>query len=158
GQPHRLTWHPGADIVLGWTPDGKNVVFRSPRTNTNDGDHMYTIPVGGGFPTEVPLPRVQEASYSPDGTHVAYQPNFQWEPAWKSYRGGQTRKLRIANLADSSIVAIPQQNNSNDGNPMWVGDKVYFLSDRDGSIALYAYDVPTKQIKVVVPNKGVDIS
>ncbi|HKB81437.1 MAG TPA: PDZ domain-containing protein [Thermoanaerobaculia bacterium] len=158
GQPQRLTWHPGADVVLGWTPDGKDVVFRSPRNRTNDPQQMFRVPVGGGFPAEVPLSRVQQASYSPDGTHVAIQPNFQWEPAWKGYRGGQTRMIWIADLADSSIVKIPQENNSNDGDPMWVGDKIYFLSDRAGSMALYAYDIPTRKVTVAVPNEGVDFS
>ncbi len=158
GQPRRLTWHPGADAVLGWTPDGKRVAFRSPRRSTNDPEQMYTVSVEGGPATEVPLPRVDEASYSPDGSHLAYQPNMQWQPAWKGYRGGQTRTVWLADLSDSSIVRIPQQNNSNDSNPMWVGDRVYFLSDRAGSIALYSYDVKSKRIATVVANTGIDIA
>lgn len=158
GQPRRLTWHPGADVVLAWTPDGKRVAFRSPRRSTNDPEQMYTVAAEGGPATEVPLPRVQEASYSPDGSHLAYQPNLQWQPAWKGYRGGQTRTVWLADLADSSIVRIPQENNSNDSNPMWVGDRVYFLSDRGGPIALYAYDVKSKSIQSVVANSGIDIS
>ncbi len=156
GQPHRLTYHPGQDVALGWTPDGKRVAFRSSRKSYADPSQLYTVPVEGGFPTEVPLPRVQEASYSPDGTHLAYQPNMQWQPAWKGYRGGQTRTIWVADLADSSIVAVPQKDNSNDGNPMWIGNDIYFLSDRDGSIGLYAYDVTSRQVRTVVPNDGVD--
>jgi tricorn protease len=157
GQPRRLTWHPGDDTVLAWTPDGKRVAFRSPRQSVRDPQQMYTVAIEGGPASEVPLPRVEEASYSPDGSHVAYQPNFQWQPAWKGYRGGQTRTVWLADLADSSIVRIPQENNSNDANPMWVGDRVYFLSDRRGSIALYSYDVKSKSVAAVVPNDGLDI-
>ncbi len=156
GEPVRLTYHPGDDVALGWTPDGSRVAFRSSRDSYSDPEQMYTIPATGGFPTQVPLPRVQQASYSPDGTHLAYQPNLQWQPAWKGYRGGQYRTVWIANLADSSIVKVPQKDGSNDGNPMWVGDSVYFLSDRDGSIALYAYDIASKQVRTVIANKGTD--
>jgi len=58
-------------------------------------------------------------------------PLFQWQDAWKRYRGGQTRKIWIADMADSSVVPIPREN-SNDFNPMWVGDRIYFLSDAKG--------------------------
>ena len=157
GEPRRLTYHPGADVALGWTPDGTRVAFRSPRASVADPEQMYTVAVTGGFPAEVPLPRVEEASYSPDGSHVAYEPNFQWEPAWKSYRGGQTARIWIADLADSSIVAVPQAGNSNDKNPMWVGNSIYFLSDRNGPVALFAYDIPTRAVREVVKNDGLDI-
>ena len=106
---------------------------------------LYTLPVeGGGLPEELPLPIAIEGSYSPDGSHLAYVPLFQWQEAWKRYRGGQTRKIWIANLADSSIVKIPREN-SNDFNPMWVGDRIYFLSDREGPVTLFYYDTKTKQ-------------
>ena len=157
GEPRRLTSHPGPDEALCWTPDGKRVAFRSPRASFADPQQMYTVSVDGGFPTEVPLPRVHEASYSPDGTHLAYEPNFQWQEAWKSYRGGQTKRIWIADLADSSVVTVPQADNSNDRNPMWVGDKVYFLSDRNGPVTLFTYDLRTRQVSQVIANDGLDI-
>ncbi len=157
GEPKRLTYHPGADEALCWTPDGKRIAFRSPRASYADPEQMYTVSAEGGFPIAVPLPRVQEASYSPDGTHVAYEPNFQWQEAWKSYRGGQTKRIWIADLADSSIVAVPQADNSNDRNPMWVGDKVYFLSDRSGPVTLFAYDLATRAVTQSITNDGLDI-
>ncbi|HQT94339.1 MAG TPA: PDZ domain-containing protein [Thermoanaerobaculaceae bacterium] len=157
GEPRRLTYHPGADVALAWTPDGTRVAFRSPRASVADPEQMYTVPAAGGFPTEVPLPRVQEASYAPDGSHLAYEPNFQWQPAWKSYRGGQTARIWIADLADSSIVKVPQAGNSNDKNPMWVGDSVYFLSDRNGPVSLFAYDLGSRAVREVVKNDGLDI-
>ncbi len=157
GEPRRLTYHPGADVALAWTPDGTRVAFRSPRASVADPEQLYTVPAAGGFPTEVPLPRVQEASYAPDGSHLAYEPNFQWQPAWKSYRGGQTARIWIADLADSSIVKVPQAGNSNDKNPMWVGDAVYFLSDRNGPVSLFAYDLGSRAVREVVKNDGLDI-
>ncbi|TWB56030.1 S41 family peptidase [Nitrospirillum viridazoti] len=157
GQPQRLTWHPGRDVAVGWTPDGKNVLFRTPRTTPRDLEQLYTIPVTGGAATQLPLPSGFQASYSPDGGRLAYVPFSQWQPAWKHYRGGQTSRVWIAALSDSSVVKIPRDN-SNDRNPLWVGDTVYFLSDREGPVALYAYDVKTAKVTSVVRNeRGFDI-
>lgn len=156
GEPRRLTYHPGSDTALGWTPDGRQVAFRSSRNSTTGTEQMFTVPLEGGFPVEVPLPSVERASYSPDGTHLAYEPYSQWQPAWKGYRGGQTRRIWIADLADSGIVKVPQAANSNDGNPMWVGGKVYFLSDRNGPFSLFAYDIASRRTDEVLKNDGLD--
>ena len=157
GVPRRLTYHPGADEAIAWTPDGKQVLFRSRRNSSSFGfNRLFTMPLDGGFPAEVPLPRAEEGSYSADGTHVAYVPNLQWQAAWKRYRGGQTKRIWIASLKDSSVEAeIPRQN-SNDFNPMWVGDTIYFLSDRNGPVTLFAYDTRRKAVKEVVRNDGFD--
>ena len=157
GNPRRLTYHPGADEAVGWTPDGKDILFRSPRTSPNDPHHLFTVPVAGGLPAQLPLGMAEDGSYSPDGTHIAYVPVFQWEPDWKGYRGGQTTPVWIANLADSSVVKVPREN-SNDGNPMWVGKTVYFLSDRDGARTLFAYDTETQKVTRVIDNTGFDIN
>ncbi len=156
GTPKRLTYHPGPDRAVGWTPDGKRILFRSSRNMPMDGAKLFTVAVEGGFPEEVPLPIAQEGSYSPDGSHLAYVPLFQWQVAWKRYRGGQTEKIWIADLADSSVVEIPRKN-SNDFNPMWIGDKVYFLSDRTGPVSLFLYDTRSRQVKQVVGNGGLDL-
>jgi tricorn protease len=154
GNPRRLTWYPGkGDRALGWTPDGKAVLFRSPRHAPRDLAQFYTVPVSGGPATELPLPSGDQASLSPDGSHLAYTPFPQWQPAWKQYRGGQTARIWIADLASSAIEAIPR-GNSNDRNPIWVGGTVYFLSDRDGPVALYAYDTATHLVRNVVANHG----
>src|SRR5438094_818669 len=74
GVPRRLTWHPAFDTATGWTADGKRVLFRSPRSNPNGIPRLYSVPVEGGFPSEYPLPQVADASFSPDGSQVAYVP------------------------------------------------------------------------------------
>src|SRR5690348_11149678 len=125
GTPQRLTYHPGSDEVFGWTPDGKNVLFSSTRNSYSRGFHrLFTMPLTGGLPSEVPLPRAEEGSYSSDGTHLAYVPVMQWQKAWKRYRGGQTKKIWIANLSDSHVEEEIPRENSNDFNPMWIGDTV----------------------------------
>ena len=156
GEPRRLTYHPGPDVAVGWTQDGKSVSFTSGRNSPNDSFKLFTMPLDGGLPSELPLPMAEFGSYSPDGTHIAYEPFFQWEPDWKGYRGGQTTAIWIANLADSSVEKIPREN-SNDRSPMWVGDKVYFLSDRNGPMTLFAYDTRTKKVSEAIKNDGFDI-
>ena len=158
GVPRRLTYHPSSDEVVGWTRDGKNVLFRSGRDSYSVGFHrLFTIPLTGGLASEVPLPRAEEGSYSPDGSRLAYVPVMQRQKAWKRYRGGQTKRIWIVNLSDSRIEAEIPRDNSNDFNPMWVNDKVWFLSDRDGSVGLFAYDCKTKQIRRVVGGAPFDL-
>ena len=74
GEPRRLTYHPGPDIAVGWTPDGKQILFRSERDSYARFGRLFTVPVTGGFPAEVPLPTADEGSFSPDGTRIAYIP------------------------------------------------------------------------------------
>jgi tricorn protease len=156
GQPRRLTYHPGPDAAVGWTPDGKSVLFVSHRLSYADSDQLFTVPVDGVFPLPLPLSMAEDGVYSPDGTHIAYVPYFQWEPNWKHYRGGQTTPIWIADLSDSSIVKVPRDGSS-DRNPLWIGDKIYFLSDRNGPVTLFEYDTKNQQVKQLIKNQGFDI-
>ena len=156
GVPRRLTYHPSAEFVGGWTPDGKKVFFTSAGSNfIHFEDQIFTVPVDGGLPTALPLPIAEDASFSPDGTHLAYVPHPKWQEAWKRYHGGQTTPIWIADLKDSSIVKVPREN-SNDHHPMWIGDTIYFLSDRNGPVSLFAYDTKTKQVTEALHSDGFD--
>lgn len=148
GVPKRLTYHPGADSVAGWTPDGKQILFRSPRNSYSGFTRLFTITPDGGFPSELPLVMAYAGSFSGDGARLAYVPMPPAFQIWKRYRGGRTSPVWIAKLSDSSVEKLPREN-SNDFNPMWVGQKVYFLSDRGGTVTLYAYDTGTKRKSVV---------
>jgi tricorn protease len=157
GVPKRLTWHPAADVAIGWTPDGLSVLFSSRRDSATDPAKFFTVPAAGGFPTELPLPAADHGVYSPDAARLAYVPDFQWEHGWKRYRGGQTERIWVVSLADSSIEQrIPQENNSNDFNPMWVGNKIYFLSDRNGLYGLFEYDLGSHNVTEVIKNSGLE--
>lgn len=156
GVPKRLTWHPGPDVAVGWTPDGKSVLIRSSRNSYSRFAQLFTMPVDGVFPSEIPLPQADAGSYSPDGAYIAYTPLAPAFQSWKRYRGGRTSAIWIAKLADSSIERIPRVN-SNDFTPMWIGDKVYFLSDRNGTFTLFSYDTKLKKVAQALPNAGLDI-
>ncbi len=156
GEPRRLTWHPASDSVLGWTPDGKTILFSSGRTAYSRFAELFTVGLNGGLPQRLPLPMGYEGSYAQDGRHIAYVPLRRAFRVWKRYRGGQATPIWIADLTDSSIVKIPRED-SNDFNPMWVGDKVYFLSDREGPVTLFSYDVNKKTVAKVLQNNGLDL-
>jgi tricorn protease len=157
GEPRRLTFDPAGDTVTGWTNDGSRVVFRSGRASGTDANQLYTIPANGGLASMLPLPDAQRGSYSSDGTRFAYEPNGQWEPYWRGYRGGQVTPIWIANLADSSVDRIVTSGDNNH-DPMWIGNRVYYLSDRDGSFTLYAYDLGTRASTRLIDNhRGFDI-
>ncbi len=155
GVPKRLTWHPSADNVLCWSPDGKRVVFSSGRDTYANFLELFTVGVNGPFPEKLPLPWGWEAAYSPDGTRLAYVPMRRAFTVWKQYRGGDTTPIWIATLSNSRVEKVPR-NNSNDYNPLWIGDKVYFLSDRSGPVTLFSYDTRSRQVKEEIKNDGLD--
>ena len=157
GVPHRLTYHPEPDIVVGWSPDGKDILFLSGRAAWNDFSQLFRIHAdGSGLPVDFPLPSADSGSLSPDGKQIAYTPFNQWQRAWKRYHGGQTQPVWIVDLATLDLTKVPRDN-SNDSNPLWIGDKIYFLSDRNGPVTLFSYDTKSKQVEQVVENKSFDL-
>ena len=157
GVPRRITWHPDGSRVVGWTPDGKDVLITNGATSFRDFLKLSTVHAdGSGIPQPLPLPSGVQGSYSPDGKSIAYQPITKWEEAWKQYHGGQTTPIWIVNLKTLDLVKVPREN-SNDSDPVWVGDSVYFLSDRSGPISLFKYDTGSKQVSQVEPNKSYDL-
>ncbi len=147
GEPKRLTWHPGPDLVRGFTPTG-DVLFASPRgLFTQRALQFFTVPVAGGAPVALKIPTGFRGAYSPDGTKLAYTPLPEAFRQWKHYRGGTASRIWVAALDTLKVDPIPQpEGRCNDTYPMWVGDRVYFLSDRDGEFNLYSYDAATKSV------------
>jgi tricorn protease len=151
GAPTRLTWHPGADVVQGFTPDGKSVVFTSPRAVfTGRYTQLFTVPVGGGVETPLAIPHASRASYSPDGKKIAYDPLAPPFLQWKHYRGGQVSTVTIFDTQSyaTEIIAQPESR-ANDVDPVWVGDTIFFRSDRAGEFNVYAYDGKGTQVRQV---------
>ena len=149
GVPKRLTWHPDPDNIRGFTPDGAAVLFASPRfVFTRRYTQLFTVSVKGGFPEALPIPNAYQATYSPDGTRLAYTPLSERFRQWKHYRGGTVSRIWLYTSSDHSVEQIPQpEGRCNDTDPMWIGDKVYFRSDRNGEFNIFSFDTKSKVIK-----------
>ncbi len=144
GEPKRLTWHPYDDNVRGWTNDGKAVIFASTRKSVPIRfPQFFKIAVTGGFPEQLPIPRIAEGKLSPDGEKMVYQKIEPWESEFRNYRGGQVDPIRIIDLDSYEEEKLPF-NGANDQNPVWIKDKIYFLSDEDYTMNIYEYDLQTK--------------
>ena len=164
GDAKRLTYHPGPDRVRGWTPDGRRVVFGSGRVSApTTYFRLWTIGLESGLPEPLPIPRAFTGVYSPDGSRIAHEefstafiPAWYEASYWKNYRGGRTHPIRVMTLSDHSIEKLPWDN-SNDTNPMWIGNTIYFLSDRNGLVNLYSYRTDTKQVAQITRHEDFDV-
>jgi len=158
GEPRRLTYHPANDMVLGWTSDSKKVVFRSSRASavSQAVTRLFEVPIEGGFEEMLPVPRASLTSFSPDGEKIAYNPTSQEFRTWKRYRGGWTNYIGIYDLKRNTYEEIPRSG-ALDQFPMWRGNAVYFISDRDGVMNLYRYDLGSKQTKKLTNYTEYDI-
>ncbi|ULQ50993.1 S41 family peptidase [Flavihumibacter fluvii] len=146
GTPKRLTWHPEYDVVAGWSPDGK-IVFNSSRDAMHGAaPKMYTIGLNDGLPQPMPMPRAFRGSYSPDGKSYAYEMNLRWDEEWRNYRGGQNNPIWVLDLQNYSLKKLPFTN-SHDMLPAWMGNYIYFLSDRDSAMNIYRYNTATSAIE-----------
>src|ERR1051326_296724 len=165
GDPKRLTYHPGLDRVRGWAPDGKRIIFASDRDSVPQQSffRLWSISTDGGLPEALPLPRGFSGLYSPDGRRLAYDeitlafiPGWYEASEWRHYRGGRTHPVRILNLGDHSGEKLPWTN-SNDSAPMWIGDTIYFLSDRNYTVNLFGYRTGTKQLTELTHHDDFDV-
>jgi tricorn protease len=149
GVPKRLTWHPAADYVLGFTPDGASVLFSSSRfSNVRGYYQLFTVPVAGGEAKRLEIPYAWDAEISPDGRSIAYCPFPEAFLEWKNYRGGRFSRIWVFDTKTREIAKLPQPaGRSNDVDPMWVNGKVMFRSDRDGEFNLFVFDPATKAIE-----------
>jgi tricorn protease len=140
GVPVRLTWHPGNDVVRGFTTDGSAVLFISQRSSfTGRYSQLFTVGINGGYPQQLEIPNAYYASWSPDGTRMAYTPLSPAHAQWKNYRGGTVSVIWLYTFADRSVVKVPQpEGGCNDTDPMWIGDRIWFLSDRKGEFNLFS--------------------
>lgn len=146
GIPLRLTWHPGPDLARGFTPDGKRVLFASQReVFTTRYFQLFSVSTGGGYPEKVAIPNAWSGSLSQDGRKIAYNPLTPAYLQWKNYRGGTISNIWIYSFDDKTVEKIPQpEGGCNDSDPLWVGSKIYFLSDREGEFNIYSYDTGSK--------------
>jgi tricorn protease len=163
GVPHRVTYHPAPDFAVAWTVDGKRIVFRSTRQSSSRYTQLFSVPAEGGVATPLPLPMAYQGQFSADGTHIAYSPlapafgfNYTAFTSWGNYHGGLASTIWITSLPGLDSVEIPHEQAS-DFSPVYVGDKIYFLSGRSGPNGIFRYDSTTKTVTEVLHNTGPDI-
>ena len=141
GQPTRLTWHPSAAQARGWTPDGSRVLYSSDRGTAPRGyDRLWTVSRDGGASALLPAPFGQKGSFSSDGDRIVVDQVSRWDVEWRNYRGGQNRPLIVLDLDDLSEVTIPNDRTT-DTHPVWIGNTIFFLSDRDFATNVWAYEI-----------------
>jgi tricorn protease len=147
-------------VVQGFTPDGSAVLFTSAReVFTGRYTQLFTVPVTGGFPTRLPIPNANDASYAPDGKTIAYTPLREPFRQWKNYRGGTVSRIWLYDVATHAVEEIPRpEDGCNDAEPTWVGnDKLYFLSDRAGDFNVFVYDRPSRTVTQLTHHKGLEV-
>jgi tricorn protease len=159
GEPTRLSWHPGDDIVRGFTPSGK-VLFSSQReVFSRRHAQFFAVDVAGSVPDRLPVPTGEKGAISPDGKFLAYTPLGEVFRQWKNYRGGTASRIWALKLDDLSYEEIPKPaGGCNDTEPMWIGETIYFLSDRDGEFNLYLYNRGSKTAERCTHHDGFPIA
>jgi len=157
GEPKRLTYHSAADIVQGWTPDGK-ILFRSNReskpTQTNK---FYTISTEGGMPEPFEIPRAAYGEISEDNKYIAYTPITSWDAEWRNYRGGQAMPIWIVDLKTKELIKTPQKDGERHVNPVWFNGDVYYISERDYTANIWSYNINTKTETQITFHKKFDV-
>ena len=157
GTPKRLTFHPGADVVQGWSPEGE-VLFRSSRNGKPTRlNQLSTIATDGGLPVAVDVPRAAYGELSPNGKYIAYTPITFWDPEWRNYRGGQAMPIWIVNLENKDLIRTPQLDKERHLYPVWIGSKVYYTSERDYVSNIWSFDINTKQEEQITFHKKFDV-
>ena len=128
------------NIVMTWTPDSKHIVYRSRKQSFNAfTGQLFKVPVEGGLSDEIPLSKGGFCSYSPDGNQLVFNWVFREFRTWKYYEGGMADDLRIYDFKTGNVKQITNTVNQ-EIIPMWIGDEIYFLSDRDRTMNLFAYN------------------
>jgi tricorn protease len=167
GVPKQLTWYPARgpltprwgwdNQVYGWTADGASILFRSMREGWDLTDtRLFTVPREGGPATALPMPVSGGGDISPNGKQVVYSPLTRDFRTWKRYEGGWAQDLYIYDLATAALTPVAHSKRT-ERDPMWIGDSIYFDSDRDGTLNLYAFDTKSGEVQQLTHETKYDV-
>lgn len=143
------------NVVMGWTPDGKQIIYRN-RIGNGFVGKLWTISKQGGMPEAIPLPEGGFCSYSPDGKKMAYNRVFREFRNWKYYRGGMADDIWIYDPSTKKVDNITGHV-AQDIMPMWIGDEIFFISDRDRTMNIFVYNIKTKKTEKVTNYTEYDV-
>ena len=167
GVPRQLTYYPARgplaprwgydNQVYDWSPDGRAVLFRSLRYSTDLSDsRLFLADVDGGLPVPLEMPESGAGDLSPDGTRVVYSPLFRDFRTWKRYEGGWAQELYIFDRETHAVERVTTHPRA-DRDPMWIGNAIYFTSDRTGTLNLYSYDIGSREIEQLTDSDTWDV-
>ena len=157
GEAIRLTWYPATSQVRGWTPDGERILYASNRaTAPSSFDRLWTVSKNGGSSEMLTSQWGTKASYSGDGKHIAVDKMRRWDWEWRAYRGGQNTPLIILNLENWEEELLPNERTT-DVQPVWLDDKIYFISDRNWISNIWSYSTKTKELEQLSTFEKTDV-
>jgi len=156
GDITRVTFHPGYDEVVGWHPVSNKILFRSSRHSYSRFDRLYLISPDGTGLEELILNEAVQGSFSPDGKKIAYNKVSRESRTWKRYKGGTAQEIYLYDLETDQEQNITEFEGT-DRIPMWIGEKIYFSSDRDGILNVYSYDLSTEKIEQLTDHTAYDV-
>ena len=168
GIPSRITYTPTLNrddvsdrmgpnnICMTWR-DNESLVLRTRSTDWNDWKGQLFLAKTNGAPLEqLPFPQGGFCSYSPDKSKIAYNRVFREFRTWKRYRGGQADEIWIYDFNTHQTIKITD-NDAQDIIPMWSGNKIYYISDRDARMNIFCYDLISKTTKKITTFKDFDV-
>ena len=157
GEPKRLTYHPSAAFVRGWTNDGQTIYYVSGRDDAPAGvNRLWSVSKDGGPELKMFEQWATDAAFSPNGKKMVIDRIRRWDSEWRVYRGGQNTPLSILDTKSLDETLLPNEQTT-DIQPVWMGETIYFLSDRDATMNVWAYGVKDKSLKQVTSFEGSDI-
>ncbi|MCT1523766.1 S41 family peptidase [Sphingobacterium hotanense] len=160
GEPKRITSHPSADVVRGWLSNDEVYFTTAREFDYSLGSRLYKSKLDGALDLPLMMPEASQGAPSPDGRYWAYikntDPTERDAVAFKRYRGGGMPSIWIFDTKTKDVQVVPGER-CNDVKPIWMGDKVYFLSDRDKIVNIFSYDVKTKKVEKLTSFTDYDV-
>ncbi|TJZ62172.1 peptidase S41 [Sphingobacterium olei] len=160
GEPKRVTFHPSADVVRGWLNNNEIYFTTTREFNYSLGSRLYKTSLSSELATPLLMPEAYQGSPSADGRYWAYikngDPTERDRVAFKRYRGGGMPSIWIFDTKTKNVEVIPGER-CNDVKPIWLGNKIYFLSDRDKIVNIYSYDVKSKKVEKLTDYTDYDV-
>ncbi len=156
GDIRRVTYHPGYDEVIGWHPTSGKILFRSGRHSGSRFNRLFLISPDGTGVEELILNEAATGSYSPDAKLMAYNKTSRESRTWKRYRGGRAQDVYLWDFDAKELTNLTDHEGT-DRIPMWIGDKIYFTSDRNRVLNIFSVDPQTKSVQQLTDHTEYDV-
>ncbi len=157
GTPRRLTWYPAPSQARGWSPDGSRVLYASTRETAPTGyERLWTVSPEGGPSELVPAPWGHTGSWAPDGRRLVVDRMSRWDGEFRDYRGGQNTPLVVLDTETLEETLLPHEGTT-DTHPVWMGDRVYFVSDRDWAYNVWSWDPASGATEQLTDFSGAEV-